>query len=97
MGGVGGLERGAEPADEPGGFLGLPRGVEGDEATEHVLLGERGGEVGPAVGGGHGAVEAVVVLAEDADEAALVDGSRSFSVRAPRRGASGGRCRCRSS
>lgn len=61
---------GAEPADEAGGFFFGAFGVEGDEAFEDFGVGERGG---PAVGGEDGGVEVVVELAEDGDEALVVD------------------------
>jgi hypothetical protein len=72
--GVGGLVFGAEPADEALGFLGAAVGVEGDDAFEDLLVGEG---VGPGVGVEDGAVEPVVDLAEDADEAGLVDGGHA--------------------
>lgn len=64
------LEFGAEPADRAAAFFFGPLVVEGDEASEDFFVGEVDG---PAVGIGHGGVEVVVNLAEDGDEALLVN------------------------
>jgi hypothetical protein len=75
--GVGGLKVGAEPADEAGGFFGAALGVEVDYVLEDLF----GGEVRrPAVGGKDGVVEFVMSLAEDGDEASIVDGAVGFGV-----------------
>ena len=70
FGAAGVLEFGAEPADDAAAFFVGPLVVEGDEPGEDFFVGEVGG---PAVGVGDGGVEVVVDLAEDGDEALLVD------------------------
>ena len=64
------LKGGAQPADLAGAFLGGALGVQRAEVGEDGVVG-RGGREG--VGAGHGGVEVVVELAEDGDEAVLVD------------------------
>lgn len=75
---VGCLELRAEPADETLGFLGGAFLVEGNEAGEDFLVGEG---LGPAVGFGHEPVDGVVVLADEGDEAAVVDVTLGVSER----------------
>ena len=67
---VGVLELGAQPADEALRLLGGALAVERDEAVEDRVVGEAGR---PAVGAGGLGVDRVVELAEDADEAVVVD------------------------
>ena len=64
------LELGAQPADEALRLLGGALAVEGDEAVQDVVVGE---VRRPAVGAGGLGVDLVVELAEDADEAVVVD------------------------
>ena len=80
---------GPQPADEAAFLFGGALVVEGDEAGEELLLeglgfgaaagdeiGEghrRRGEIGPAVGGKDGAVDLVVELLQQGDEAVVVD------------------------
>ena len=61
---------GPQPSDEAGGFLLRPLGVQGDHTVEDfsVLQGR-----GPALGGENGGVEVIVELAENGDEALIVD------------------------
>lgn len=60
----------AEPAHEAAGFFGGAGRVEGDQALQDLLVGQRGR---PAVGGEDRGGEVVVDLFEDADEAGFVD------------------------
>ena len=64
------LEIGAEVADDAAAFFFGPLVVEGDESFQDFFVGEVDG---PAIGIGDGGVEVVVDLAEDGDEALLVD------------------------
>jgi hypothetical protein len=59
-----------QPADDLAGLFGGPLGVEGDEALEDLLVGQRRR---PAVGGEDGRIQVVVDLFEDADEPGFVD------------------------
>ena len=73
---TGALVVGAESADVAGFFLGGAGVVEGDEAGEEfgfALWRERV-QVGPTVGFQHGGIQLVVDLAEQGDEALVVDG-----------------------
>ena len=64
------LEFGTEPADQAGALFGGTGGVEFDQAEKNVF----GGKIrGPAVGFGDGAIEIVVEVAEDRDEAVVVN------------------------
>lgn len=76
-GGGGILILGTQPADESALFLGGALVVEGDEAGEEFLfegfVPRGGGEIVPAIGGEHGGVDLVVDLAEEGDEAVVVD------------------------
>jgi hypothetical protein len=68
--GAGRLKLGPQPPNEPGALFSGASGVEFDQAEEDVL----GGKIGrPAVSFGDGEVEVVVDLAEDRDEAAVVN------------------------
>lgn len=70
LGGGGALELGADPPNQPGAFFGGAGGVQFDKAEENVL----GGEIRlPAVGFGHRAIEVVVDIAEDGNEALIVN------------------------
>ncbi len=60
----------AQPADEAARFLGGALGVQGHEARQDFLVAQR---PRPAVGVRHGAVEVVVELLEDGDEARVVN------------------------
>ena len=60
----------AQPADEAARFLGGALGVQGHEVRQDFLVTQR---PGPAVGVRHGAVEVVVELLEDGDEAGVVN------------------------
>lgn len=73
---TGGLVVGAEPADVAALLLGGAFVVEGDEAREEFgfALGRERMQVGPAVGLEHGGVQLVVDLAQERDEALVVEG-----------------------
>ncbi len=64
------LEVGSEPADYAAAFFVGALVIKGDKAGKDFFVGEVGG---PAVGIGDGGVEVVVNLAEDGDEALLVN------------------------
>ena len=64
------LEFRTEPADQARALFGGTGGVEFDQAEKNVF----GGKIrGPAVGFGDGAIEIVVEVAEDRDEAVVVN------------------------
>ena len=70
LGGGDVLEFRTEPADQAGALFGGTDGVEFDQAEKNVF----GGKIlGPAVGFGDGAIEIVVEVAEDRDEAVVVN------------------------
>ena len=73
---IGCLVIGAEPADVAALLLGGAFVVEGDEAREEFgfALGRERMQVGPAVGLKHGGVQLVVDLAQQRDEALVVEG-----------------------
>src|SRR5690606_4592303 len=64
------LEVRAQPAHLAGSFLKPALPVERDQALENVLVAKIDG---PAIGLGHGGVDAVVNFLQDADQALLVD------------------------
>jgi len=72
----GGLVIGAEPADVAALLFGGAFVVEGDEAREEFgfALGRERMQVAPTVGLEHGGVQLVVDLAQERDEALVVDG-----------------------
>ena len=73
---TGGLVVGAEPADVAALLLGGAFVVEGDEAREEFgfALGRERVQVGPTVGFEHGGVQLFVDLAQQRDEALVVEG-----------------------
>ena len=73
------LELGAQPSDLPVGFLGGAFGVQRHHAGHHLGLRQVGR---PAIGGGHGFVQAVMQGAHDGHLAGIVDVALGRSERA---------------
>ena len=69
-GGSGGLEFGAEPADQALGLFGGAGLVERDKAGEDVLVAQ---VCGPAIGFGHGAIDGIVMLADQRHQPAIMN------------------------
>lgn len=61
---------GAQPADQPACFLGRPSAVQGDKVLQNLIIDQGDG---PAIGIGHGGVDLVVQVAQDADQALIVN------------------------